>query len=108
MTPEALRTGLAATGERRHVPGPARHQHAWDPDGPPAGAIAPGLWAALQGAVEEVRGEWDRIVEHAASAEELTSHLAELGNAVRAAALAPRLGPQRPDRADEAGHVLQR
>lgn len=87
MTPEALRTGLAATGERRHVPGPARHQHAWDPDGPPAGAIAPGLWAALQGAVEEVRGEWDRIVEHAASAEELTSHLAELGNAVRAAAL---------------------
>jgi signal transduction histidine kinase len=78
---------MTTGGERRRVgpggPGPA---HVWDPSGPTAPAVAPALWGALQRAVEDAEGKWDRIVEHAASPDEAAANLAALSTAIRVAA----------------------
>jgi signal transduction histidine kinase len=48
--------------------------------------MAAPLWGALQRAVEEAQGQWDRVVEHAASPEEAAANLAALSRAIRAVA----------------------
>ncbi len=55
----------------------------WDPDGPTTSTIAPGLWDALRDAVLWAQAEWERVIEHAAGAEEATAHLAQLCLAIR-------------------------
>ncbi|HEX5385173.1 MAG TPA: HAMP domain-containing sensor histidine kinase [Gemmatimonadales bacterium] len=58
----------------------------WDPDGPSGGAIAPALWSALREAVLAVEARWESVIEHAASPDELSSYVAYLCTAIRAAA----------------------
>lgn len=81
-------SGLTASGERRRivVPGGSAPAQAWDPGGPVDVSIAPALWEALRGAVEQVQGEWENVVEHAASPDEAAHNLAALSNAIRLAA----------------------
>jgi signal transduction histidine kinase len=52
------------------------------------------VWGALREAVLESQLRWDRLVEHAASADEVTVHLAGICNAIRGAAIGqePDLG----------------
>jgi signal transduction histidine kinase len=45
--------------------------------------VAPLLWEALRESVLWAEAEWERVVEHAASAEEATAHLAQLSAAIR-------------------------
>ena len=80
--------GTSTGGERRRVgPGGATGPgHVWDPAGPTAPSVSPALWGALQRAVEDAEGKWDRIVEHAASPEEAAANLAALSTAIRVAA----------------------
>jgi signal transduction histidine kinase len=83
VTPEAL-LPASSSGERRRAAqetrGPAR---AWDPNGPAAGTVAPALWDALRESVLWAEAEWERVVEHAAGAEEVTAHLGRLSAAIR-------------------------
>jgi signal transduction histidine kinase len=94
VTPETALPG-ATSGERRRAvsggPAPAR---VWDPDGPSAGGIAPALWEALRASVLWAHEEWERAVEHASGTDEVTSHLAQLSQAVReqASGQSPDLG----------------
>ena len=83
MTPETALPGTTS-GERRratHVFTPP--QPLWDPAGPTTAAIAPVLWDALRDAVLWAQAEWERVIEHAAGAEEATAHLALLAHAIR-------------------------
>ncbi|HZI76240.1 MAG TPA: HAMP domain-containing sensor histidine kinase [Gemmatimonadales bacterium] len=83
MTPEAL-LPASSSGERRRTAQEARPPvHAWDPDGPLASSVAPQLWDALRESVLWAEAEWERVVEHAAGAEEATAHLAQLSAAIR-------------------------
>jgi signal transduction histidine kinase len=79
---------MTTGGERRRAGpgGAAEVSRVWDPEGPTTAAVAPPLWAALQRAVEDAEGQWDRIVEHAASPDEAAANLAALSTAIRAAA----------------------
>jgi signal transduction histidine kinase len=83
VTPEIALPGTTS-GERRRGPqlvvSPLR---VWDPAGPTTSAIAPVLWEALRESVLWAQGEWERVIEHAAGAEEATAHLAALTLAVR-------------------------
>jgi len=83
VTPETARSG-ATSGERRRIsqglPAPVR---VWDPDGPAAAGIAPALWDALREAVLGTEAGWERVVEHAAGAEEVSAHVAQLCAAIR-------------------------
>ena len=77
----------AQSGERRRgvlpsVPVPA---HIWDPAGPEAGLLPAPLWDALRDAVLQVQAEWEQVVEHASSPEELTAYVAQVAQAVREA-----------------------
>jgi signal transduction histidine kinase len=86
VSPEISRVAaLTTSGERRRITlgAPA---HVWDPSGPTDVSIAPVLWDALRGAVERVQGEWQRVVEHAASPDETAGNLAALCTAIRMAA----------------------
>jgi signal transduction histidine kinase len=56
---------------------------AWDPAGTTAPSLSPALWDALRESVLWAETEWQRVVEHAASAEEATAHLAQLSTAIR-------------------------
>jgi signal transduction histidine kinase len=89
VTLESTRVaGMTTSGERRRV-GPAGSSGAalvWDPSAPAPSSLSPALWEALQLAVEEAQGQWDRIVEHAASPEEAAANLAALSAAIRVAA----------------------
>jgi signal transduction histidine kinase len=58
----------------------------WDPEGPSSAALAPELWDALRDAVLAVEGRWESVVEHAASADELSTHVAHVCTAIREAA----------------------
>lgn len=80
MTPEIRTSTTSPPGERRRAVAPAS---AWDPDGPAAPAIAPGLWDTLRAAVEAVQGDWRKVMEDAASPDEAISHLACIATAVR-------------------------
>jgi signal transduction histidine kinase len=82
VTPETL-LPASSSGERRRAAQEARPTRAWDPDGPTAGSVAPALWDALRESVLWAEAEWERVVEHAAGAEEVTAHLAQLSVAIR-------------------------
>ncbi len=82
MTPETALPG-ATSGERRRTHGYPASQRVWDPDGPTSGSIAPALWDALREAVLWAQTEWERAVEHAAGAEEINLHLAQLCTSIR-------------------------
>jgi signal transduction histidine kinase len=75
----------ATSGERRRAaaPGLSSPARVWDPDGPSTSSVAPALWEALREAVLWAQGEWDRVIEHAAGAEEASAHLAQLCSAIR-------------------------
>ena len=83
MTPETL-LPASSSGERRRAAQEARGTiRAWDPNGPTAGSVAPVLWDALRESVLWAEAEWERVVEHAAGADEATAHLAQLSAAIR-------------------------
>jgi signal transduction histidine kinase len=84
VTPETARTGTAS-GERRRAPAGATvgPGNVWDPNGPTGGGLAPPLWEALRDAVLWAQAEWARAIEHASGMDEVTSHLAQIGAAVR-------------------------
>jgi signal transduction histidine kinase len=83
VTPETL-PPPSSSGERRRAAQEARGTaRAWDPNGPTAGAVAPALWDALRESVLWAEAEWERVVEHAAGAEEASAHLAHLSAAIR-------------------------
>jgi signal transduction histidine kinase len=82
VTPETL-LPASSSGERRRAAQEARGPvHAWDPNGP-AAPVAPALWDALRDSVLWADAEWERVVEHAAGADEATAHLAQLSSAIR-------------------------
>lgn len=103
MTPETALPG-ATSGERRRAgsggPGPVR---VWDPEGPLAGGIAPALWEALRESVLWAEAEWERAIEHASATDEVTTHLAQLSQAVREQA-----SGQSPDLGDLPRNALSR
>jgi signal transduction histidine kinase len=83
VTPETL-VPASSSGERRRAALEARPLvRAWDPNGPVATSVAPALWEALHESVLWAEAEWERVVEHAAGAEEATAHLAQLSAAIR-------------------------
>jgi signal transduction histidine kinase len=83
VTPETL-LPPSSSGERRRAAQEARvTPRAWDPNGPTADSVAPALWDALRDSVLWAEAEWERVVEHAAGAEEATAHLAHLSAAIR-------------------------
>jgi signal transduction histidine kinase len=82
VRPETALPGTTS-GERRRTHGYPAHQRVWDPDGPTSGSIAPALWDALREAVLWAQTEWERAVEHAAGAEEINLHLAQLCTSIR-------------------------
>ncbi len=83
MTPDAAITS-ATSGERRRVGGyPSPPAKLWDADGPRPAMIGPALWDALHQAVLATQAQWERAIEHASGAEEVTNHLAQLSTAVR-------------------------
>ena len=82
MTPETLLPASSSGERRRAAQEPRPPVHAWDPNGPSA-PVAPTLWDALRDSVLWAQAEWERVVEHAAGAEEATAHLAHLSAAIR-------------------------
>jgi signal transduction histidine kinase len=83
VIPETL-LPASSSGERRRAAQEERAPvRAWDPNGPEAGLVAPALWDALRESVLWAEAEWERVVEHAAGAEEATAHLAQLSAAIR-------------------------
>jgi len=81
VRPETALPGTTSGERRRHGYPPP--QRVWDPDGPTSGSIAPALWDALREAVLWAQTEWERAVEHAAGAEEINLHLAQLCTSIR-------------------------
>ena len=81
MRPETVR-GTAGGDRKRHPHGPALAR-IWDPDGPSSGSIAVPLWDALRDSVHSAQTLWERTLEHATGADEVTAHLAQLCDAVR-------------------------
>lgn len=75
-------TGTAGGDRKRHPHGPALAR-IWDPDGPSSGSIAAPLWDALRDSVHSAQALWERTLEHASGADEVTAHLAQLSDAVR-------------------------
>ena len=73
----------SSSGERRRIAPDLTPVRAWDPAGTTAPSLAPALWDALRESVLWAEAEWQRVIEHAASAEEATSHLAQLSTAIR-------------------------
>ncbi len=94
MTPDTA-ISSPASGERRRVgPGyPSLPPKLWDPDGPRPAAIGPALWDALHEAVLATQAQWERAIEHASGADEVTSQLAHLSTAVRQHLLGPTAEP---------------
>jgi signal transduction histidine kinase len=83
------------SGERRRVsPGYASPApKLWDPESPRPAAIGPALWDALHQAVLTTQAQWERAIEHASGAEEVTTHLAQLSTAVRQNLIGPIAEP---------------
>jgi signal transduction histidine kinase len=94
VTPDTAISG-STSGERRRVgPGyPSQQPRLWDPDGPKPAAIGPALWEALREAVLATQAQWERAIEHASGADEVTTQLAQLSTAVRQHLLAPTAEP---------------
>ncbi|HET7602749.1 MAG TPA: HAMP domain-containing sensor histidine kinase [Gemmatimonadales bacterium] len=77
------------SGERRRAappPSPGSADVTWDVSRPQGDAVAPALWEAMRRAVERVGGEWEKVVEHAATPEEATRQLDALAGALRGCA----------------------
>jgi signal transduction histidine kinase len=83
VTPETALPGTTSGERRRSPPGGQAPVRVWDPDGPSTSAIAPALWDALRESVLWAEAEWERAMEHAAGAEDVTANLAELCTAIR-------------------------
>ncbi len=83
------------SGERRRVAAgyPSPVPKLWDAEGPRPAAIGSALWEALREAVLATQSQWERAIEHASGAEEVTSHLAHLSAAVRQNLLGPTADP---------------
>jgi signal transduction histidine kinase len=86
VTPETALPGTTSGDRRRAAQVHAGPVRVWDPDGPSTSAIAPPLWDGLRDAVLWTQAEWARVIEHASSADEVTAHLAQLSQAIRAEA----------------------
>jgi signal transduction histidine kinase len=75
-------TGTAG-GDRRRPSHGSPGVRIWDPDGPSSGGIAAPLWDALRDSVHSAQALWDKALEHATGADEVTAHLAQLSDAIR-------------------------
>jgi signal transduction histidine kinase len=94
VTPDTTISGLTSGGRRRVSPGyPSPPPKLWDPDGPKPAAIGPALWDALREAVLATQAQWERAIEHASGADEVTNQLAQLSTAVRQHLLGPAAEP---------------
>ncbi|MBA3317031.1 MAG: HAMP domain-containing histidine kinase [Gemmatimonadales bacterium] len=90
MTPDTVISSTTSGERRRVAPGYVPPlPKLWDPDGPKPAAIGPALWDALREAVLATQAQWERAIEHASGAEEVTTHLAQLSTAVRQQLLGP-------------------
>ncbi len=87
MKPETALPSSPA-GDRRRSSGPVYVApiRVWDPDGPSGEGVAPALWDALRESVLAVQARWESVVEHAASPDEVSSHIGHLCTAIREAA----------------------
>jgi len=83
VTPETLLPASSSGERRRAAQEPRGPVRAWDPNGPSTSSVSPLLWDALRDSVLWAEAEWERVVEHAAGAEEATAHLAQLSAAIR-------------------------
>ena len=76
----------ASSGERRRASvAAAPPPHVWDPEGPLGGGVDAPLWDALRDGIADAQNEWARLVEHAASQDEVAVQLARLTHAARQA-----------------------
>ncbi|MBA2628364.1 MAG: HAMP domain-containing histidine kinase [Gemmatimonadales bacterium] len=83
MSGETITETEPPSGERRRAVPPS--PSAWDSDVPTDAAVADHTWNALREAVVKVQGQWESVVEDAASPEESLGHLARVAAAVREA-----------------------
>jgi len=84
VTPDTAISGRTSGERRRAGPGyPSPPPKLWDADAPRPASIGPALWDALREAILATQAEWERAIEHASGADEVTSHLAQLSTAVR-------------------------
>lgn len=90
MTPETALPGTTSGDRRRAAQPQAGPIRVWDPDGPSTSAVAPALWDALHEAVLWTQAEWAQAIEHASSADEVSTLLAQLSHALRAEASGDR------------------
>ena len=90
MTPETALPGTTSGDRRRAAQPQAGPIRVWDPDGPSTSAVAPALWNALHEAVLWTQAEWAQAIEHASSADEVSTLLAQLSHALRAEASGER------------------
>ena len=90
MTPETALPGTTSGDRRRAAQPQAGPIRVWDPDGPSTSAVAPALWNALHEAVLWTQAEWAQAIEHASSADEVSTLLAQLSHALRAEASGDR------------------
>jgi signal transduction histidine kinase len=94
VTPDTAISSSTSGDRRRVAPGyPSPPARLWDPDGPRPAAIGPALWDALREAVLATQAEWERAIEHASGADEVTSQLAHLSTAVQQNLLGPTAEP---------------
>jgi len=90
VTPETALPGTTSGDRRRAAQSQAGPIRVWDPDGPSTSAVAPALWNALHEAVLWTQAEWAQAIEHASSADEVSTLLAQLSHALRAEASGDR------------------
>jgi signal transduction histidine kinase len=98
VTPETALPGTTSGDRRRAAQAQAGPIRVWDPDGPSTSAVAPALWDALHEAVLWTQAEWAQAIEHASSADEVSTLLAQLSHAIRAEASSERGDPSIPPR----------
>ena len=83
MSPESAIT-TPSSGERRRVtPGGGAVPRLWDPEAPRPAALGPAMWDGLHRAVLATQAQWERAIEHASGAEEISNTLAQLSTAIR-------------------------
>ncbi len=83
MSPESAIT-TPSSGERRRVTsGGGAVPRLWDPEAPRPAALGPAMWDGLHRAVLATQAQWERAIEHASGAEEISNTLAQLSTAIR-------------------------
>jgi signal transduction histidine kinase len=90
VTPETALPGTTSGDRRRAAQPQAGPIRVWDPDGPSTSAVAPALWDALHESVLWTQAEWAQAIEHASSADEVSTLLGQLSQAIRAEASGDR------------------